>query len=276
MGSRARVLVAIALILVLMVLAAGTSTALAQEEGGEEEQEEVTEYVLYVKVLDYDGEPLKGALVEALNATGEEREVLNSTYTNSTGWATLWVPNGSTCDIEVVWKEALVGSLENVTVETNMTLGPINCSVCDLAVRVVMEDGRPVMRARVEFFGNYTKRDGNYTTFRESLTTNSSGVCVLEGTLMACNYTIKAFRHGLPEPFDELRLWRLNETTVVNLTCPLLTIRVSVVDEQMRPVVGAEVEAVDWGTGEVISSAPVDERGLALVKVAFGRCVLRA
>ena len=271
MSKGALAVLMLACLLALAIILAGAGVALAEEE-----EEEVVAFAVEVQVLNFDGEPLEGALVEALNATSEERELINSTQTNSTGWATLWVPNGTTCDIEVVWKEALVGSIEEVYVESNMTLEPVKCSVCDLVVRTVTEDGRPVMRARVSVLGNYTNREGNYTALKEALYTNSSGICVLENALMECNYTIRAYRHGLPEPFEERRLWRLNATTIVNMTCPFLTVKVSVVDEQMKPMVGARVEVVDWGTGEEISEATVNEKGLAMVRALFGRNIIRA
>ena len=273
MGRRALAILVLACLLVLLATLAGARSAAAQEEG---EEEEVPIRTLEVLVHDFDGNPLIGASVEALNATDADRELINSTQTNSTGWATLWVPNGTTCDIEVIWRDALVGSLEGILVNRNMTVGPITCSVCDLIVRTVAEDGRPIIRARVTFNGNYTTRYGNYTTFKETLFTNASGICVLEHALMECNYTLQATRHGLTEPFGELRLWKLNETTTVNITCPFLIVKVSVVDEQLRPLTGAKVEAIDWGTGELVSSSVVDERGMASLKVLFGRNIIRA
>jgi len=266
--AKTTLLVLLALCLLTSATVACLPQAVAQESG---ESESIAR--LQVQVADFEGNPFDGATVEARNTTGA---LLDSATTNATGWATLEVPNGTTCDIEVSWMDAIVGALESVQVAGNMTLGPIRCSVCGLHVRAVRQDGTPLVNVKVEITGSYTNRQGNTTTFTRALTTDLSGTCTLKHALMNCSYVIKAYRHGLPKPFDIARLRALNGTTTVNLTCPMLVLKVSVVDGQMRPVEGAKVEAWDWGTGELVGTARVDSRGLAILTVPFGKCKLRA
>jgi len=238
-------------------------------------QEELVEFRVLVRVLDADGKPLPNATVEALNATSGE--VITSAEANRTGWAELWIPNGTTCDIRAVWLEAPVGLLENITVLGNMTLGPLNCTVCRLFFRAVLEKGGlPLLNARVRITANYTNVKGNSTTYTEELTTGLNGTCELEHALMNASYTIRAYRRGVSEPFATVRLSRLNASTTVELPCPSLDLLVSLSDEQMRPVAGATVEAWDWGTGVKVGEASTDEHGLARFHVPFGYCLVRA
>ena len=267
--------------LVLIVLLTAPLLAVALGQHGHllavasAQEEKPVEFRVLVRVLDADGEPLPNATVEALNATSGE--VITSAEANGTGWAELWLPNGTTCDIRAVWLEAPVGLLENITVLGNMTLGPLNCTVCRLSFRAVLEEGGlPLMNARVRITANYTNVKGNSTTYAEELTTGLDGTCELEHALMNASYTIKAYRRGVSEPFATIRLSRLNGSSTVELSCPSLDLLVSLSDEQMRPVAGATVEAWDWGTGMKVGEASTDEHGLAELQAPFGYCLVRA
>ena len=267
--------------LVLIVLLTAPLLAVALGQHGHllavasAQEEKPVEFRVLVRVLDADGEPLPNATVEALNATSGE--VITSAEANGTGWAELWLPNGTTCDIRAVWLEAPVGLLENITVLGNMTLGPLNCTVCRLSFRAVLEEGGlPLMNARVRITANYTNVKGNSTTYTEELTTGLDSTCELEHALMNASYTIKAYRRGVSEPFATIRLSRLNGSSTVELSCPSLDLLVSLSDEQMRPVAGATVEAWDWGTGMKVGEASTDEHGLARLRVPFGYCLVKA
>ena len=260
----------LALALLVSLLASQPLASAAQV--GQEEQKPV-QYLVQFRVLDAEGRPLDGAKVEALNAT--DQELIADTIVNETGWACLWLPNGSTCDIRVIWMDAVVGSLENLTVLSNMTLPPLNCSVCDLAFLVRSELGEALMNVKLTVELRYLDEHGNVTRTTKELTTNETGACELERTLMEANYTIRAYRHGLPKPFYTAQLHGLNGSLTLNITCPLMELVVCLVDEQMAPVEGAEVEAYDWGTGRLMGSATTDGRGLARLRVLFGYCLLK-
>lgn len=230
-----------------------------------------------LQVVNIDGRPLKGALVEAYNKSATGEKFLNSSVTNSTGWAKIYVENRSVCIFKVFWKEALVGMLDNVTVMNNMTITePITCSVCDLVIRVVSaRTGAPLASVKIAVSGNYTNRHGNQTSLPPyELITNITGLCVLEDTLMNCTYKLKAFRHKVP--FNDTTIDLLNGTTVINITCPSYLVRACVVDEEFKPIRGAVIEAYDWGTGELLASTPVNEQGLAEFWALPGRCTLKA
>ena len=255
----------------LLVGASRDNTALAR--GGP-----ATATVL-LKVVDFYGKALQGAVVEAYNASSPGRQLLYRAVSNSTGWAELEVPNGTLCDIEVYWldEEVLVGLIDNMTVVGNITLEePLRCWVCDLVVRASFEDGRPLVKGAVKLEGSSVGRGGTKVSFSRELSLNQSGVCVAEEMPMNSSYVIEGFRPGLKEPFDRIRLARLNGTITVNLTCPYLTVLVSVVDEHMRPLEGVLVKAYDWGTGSLVDEGLTDEKGLVSLKVLFGVCQLKA
>ena len=263
----------LALLLVALALAPMVLGSLAPTAGAQEEKP--VEFRVLVRVLDVDGEPLPGAAVEAVNITSGQ--VVASAEANETGWAELWVPNGTRCDIRALWMEAQVGLLANITVLANMTLGPLNCTVCHLSFRAFLaQGGHPLLNARVVITANYTDVKGDNRTYTRELTTGLGGACELEHALMNASYTIKAYRRDVSEPFTTVRLSRLNESTTVELACPSLALLVSLVDEQMRPVAGATVEAWDWGTGMKVGEASTDERGLARLHVPFGYCLVKA
>ena len=263
----------LALLLVALALAPMVLGSLAPTAGAQEEKP--VEFRVLVRVLDVDGEPLPGAAVEAVNITSGQ--VVASAEANETGWAELWVPNGTRCDIRALWMEAQVGLLANITVLANMTLGPLNCTVCHLSFRAFLaQGGHPLLNARVVITANYTDVKGDNRTYTRELTTGLGGACELEHALMNASYTIKAYRRDVSEPFTTVRLSRLNESTTVELACPSLALLVSLVDEQMRPVAGATVEAWDWGTGTKVAEASTDEHGLAELQAPFGYCLVRA
>ena len=275
MTPRKPLIVALALVaLSLIAFIANTpfnNVALAQEE-------RVTATVL-LKVVDFYGKALSDAIVEAYNASSPGRQLLYRAVSNSTGWAKLEVPNGTLCDIEVHWldEEVLVGLIDNLTVTGNMTLEePLRCWVCDLVVRASFEDGRPLIKGAVRLEGSSVGRGGDMVSFTRELTLNKSGICVAKEMPMNSSYVIEGFRPGVKEPFDRTRLARLNGTTTVNLTCPYLTVLVSVVDDRMRPLEGILVKAYDWGTGSLLDEGLTDEKGLVSLRVFFGVCWLRA
>jgi len=248
-------------------------------------EEGVPTWYVLVRAVDYEGEPLEGALVVAYNitinmTTGEVlREAICEDRTNSTGWAELEIPNGTTCDIEVYWQDdrALVGFTRNLTVLSNLTLAqPIRCWVCDLVVRASYGDGSPMVSGEARLEGCFVDKNGNKRTFTSSSEFNLTGLASIEDVLMNCSYVIEGYRPGLDEPFDTVELSRLNGTTTVELSCPYLTVIVSVVDEEMRPVKGALVEAYDWGTGKLMDRARSNDMGLATLTTFFGLCELRA
>ena len=270
-----RALAVLALLLSALLILP-VQAALAQEGDGEQQGgPEVA--TVQIKVVDIEGRPLGGATVEAYNATGEGQKVLNSTTTNATGWAVLTLPINMTYDFKVFWMNALVGALENVTVMENMTLGPINCTVCDLIIRVVDAGGLgPLFGISLSINITYTNRDGEPASLLQEVETNTTGLCALTDVLMNATYEITASRDKIR--FNTTTVGPLNGTTVVNITCPRYTIQVSLVDEDMRPITGpgVRVEAYDWDTGRLLASSPVDERGLARLEVLVGLCSLKA
>ena len=242
-------------------------------------QEEPRRLFVYVEVqaVNIDGRPLKGALVEVYNKSQAGEKLLNSSITNSTGWARIYVLNGSVCIFKVFWKDAFVGLLDNVTVLANTTvMEPIVCSVCDIVIGVVSaRTGAPLANVKITVSGNYTNRYGNQTTLPpQDLMTNITGLCYLRDALMNCTYKLEAFRHNVP--FNETVIGPLNGTTVLNITCPSYLVMACIVDEKFRPVQGAVLEAYDWGTGELLVSRQVDEQGLVEFWALPGRCVLKA
>ena len=264
------------LVLSLTLIAQATSPALGSP-GAAQEKPEVGLMVVELRAVNVDGRPLRGALIEAYNKSAVGEKFLNSSVTNSTGWAKLYVENRSVCVFKVFWKDALVGTLDNVTVMANMTIAePIVCSVCDLMIGVVdMRTGAPLANVKVVVSGNYTNRYGNQTEFPlQELTTNITGLCSLKDVFMNCTYRLKALRHNVL--FNETTIGPLNGTTVFNITCPSYLVRASVVDEEFKPIKGAVVEAYDWGTGALLVSKQVDEQGLAEFWALPGRCVLKA
>ena len=275
MTPRKALIVALILV-VLSLIALITNTPLNNVALAQEEQ--VTATVL-LKVVDFYGKALSDAIVEAYNASSPGRQLLYRAVSNSTGWAKLEVPNGTLCDIEIHWldEEVLVGLIDNLTVTGNMTLEePLRCWVCDLVVRASFEDGRPLVKGAVRLEGSSVGRGGDIVSFTRELTLNKSGICVAKGMPMNSSYVIEGFRPGVKEPFDRVRLARLNGTITVNLTCPYLTLVVSVVDEHMRPLEGVLVKAYDWGTGSLVDEGLTDEKGLVSLKVLFGVCQLKA
>ena len=274
MSPWAKAFLVLSLLMLSLVLGIGTahgSAGIAQEEP------ERSVIIVELQAVNIDGRPLKGALVEAYNKSAVGEKFLNSSATNSTGWAKLYVENRSICVFKVFWKNALVGMLDNVSITANTTIAePVVCSVCDIVINVVSAGtGAPLANIKVEISGNYTDRHGNQTAFPPyELTTNITGLCSLEDVLMNCTYKLTATRHNVL--FNTTVIGPLNGTTVLNITCPRYLVRACVVDEEFRPVRGAVVEAYDWGTGELLAHEQVDEQGLAEFWALPGRCVLKA
>ena len=263
--------------LLLLALSLCLLSLLPLGASAQEEKEGGAIYVVEVRAVDVDGEGVSGVLVEAYNISlvGIRKEIfLNYSTTNATGWAKLYWRGPAeeaffNITFRAYWKAAFVGSLENVSITGNTTVWePISCSICDLNIKVVDEGGRPLARVEISITATYTDRNNETASFTEQLKTNASGLCTLTNALMNSTYRISATRHNML--FNRTTLWRLNATTLLEITCPTYTALVSVVDDRMRPIRNAVVEAYDWGTGELMASQPVDENGVARLRLTLG------
>ncbi len=259
------VLLALMAFMLLLAFAAWAGPAAAHDAGAGG-----TKCTLLLNITDFYGRPLAGALVNVYNASSPGRELLGTAVSNDTGWAELEVPNGSLCDVEVCWldEEIPVSLIDNLTVNTNMTLG-LRCWVCDMVVKASFEDGRPLMGGKIEIKGFFTSPLGN-KSFSRTFSLNSSGLCTAKRMPMNCSYTVEGFRPGISKPFDSIELGRLNGTLTVNLTCPRITVLVSVVDRSLRPIEGATVRARDWGTGTWLDEGTTDDRGFVALRAYPG------
>jgi hypothetical protein len=223
----------------------------------------VTEFVVYCQTQNkYDKEPLTGVFVGAA--------LLGKTYvtsgiTNGTGWIDLKVSYGN-YTFKAFWENHAgmheVGSL-NYSVLENTTLLPIECELAYLTVTVKDEGGFPLPFIKVTLASNKT----GVLQFE----TNNTGT-VRTNTFTNVSYTIEAWRYG--HLFSTTQIANLTITRWINITCPILTLFVSVVDSKGIPLRNVEVRVYEWSRGiaEPVQSNTTNYLGRAVFQdLTFGR-----
>jgi hypothetical protein len=218
----------------------------------------VTEVIVYCQTQNrYDKEPLAGVSVGAY---------LNETYvvsgiTNETGWIDLRVSHGN-YTFKAFWEQVEVGSL-NYNVLENGTLLTLECELAHLTITIKDEAGFLLPFINVTLVSNKTGVLQFETDYTGTIRTN---------TFTSTNYTIEARRYGYL--FNTTQIANLTVTRWINITCPILTLFVNVLDSKGIPLRNVEVAVYEWSSGvaEPVQSETTDPlNGSAVFHLTFGR-----
>jgi len=228
----------------------------------------VVEFHCQVQTQNLDGEPLANVTVEMSDAA--TLKVLDRQKTNGTGWAEFLLKSGN-YTFTALWKndKVEVGRLSDQAVPGNTSL-VLGCKLAQLRISVKDRDGAPISFVNITLAYNYTMRDGQKILEVETFETDPGGFAVVNNTLVDVRFRIEARRYD--RLFNETLIEKLPPSRWVNITCPIYTLFVHVLDSRRLPISNLQVEIYEW----TIYKRPMESRvtngtGWAVFDLPLGR-----
>lgn len=187
-----------------------------------------------------------------------------------------YVCNGTFKSVSIVPVQAINISRSGVNATGNWDWN-ITCSLAHLEI-VVIDDKTdlPLPFIHVDFNYTYWKVDGKNTTEKQEYELDPNGFLKVQNLFPEISYTVNTSRYG----------YSFNQTTFklptqpvfnLNITCPVLSLTVKVLESHGYDFAGAYVEVNEWssGVGNPAFEGSTNSNGALSTECTFGKYRLR-
>jgi len=230
-------------------------------------------YQCWIQVKNLGNQTVSGVEVHAFKGKGCVPPSVDDDDSDSSGFAKFAI-EASMYSFKAYYKNADVGSIYALNVSGNINQ-TIDCQLASIKLLITDKDENPLPSIVIDSNCYYTTVSGRNWDNR-TLETDRNGTATFQNTFINASYLIEAKRYGYI--FNRTIIENLTTTQWVNITCPVLTLFIHVLDSEGLPLTNVSINVTEWSSGILIGNMPwkTDNLGTASLNLTFGRYKVRA